>query len=341
MSKGKKVAVGMVSGIVVLLVMGAVWYLNTCIECEDINVLNLFSISKFVVSIVNALLFFAAAFVTEGISNLIAGFKENVSQKMAYLAIVLFLFIGFMNYPVMGIISLSAFWTLFTLVTFLLMMFTYMREIPYDCFGSKEPLFAVGLWITLLGLLTGFFSKNLGIAIFVFAILATAYVKKVGHVVQPWMIAGIVASVIGLVLGVLWPAFESKSWDSVLNVYADTQRYSDFGVFVLRGIFMDLVCPIVILVLLCVVLKEIYSSFVGREVTYVLIAASVAFVSIVFETEFGGEKAFGTVALLTVALLVLAKRLFEKKESLKKGFALISVFLGLLGIYRIISLIWL
>lgn len=341
MSKGRKAAVGIVSCVIALLFMAGVWYLNNCIECEDISVLKFFSISGTVISVVNALLFFAAAFVTESISNLVTGFKEGFSERMAYTAVVLFLFTGFLRYPVKGIISLSAFWTLFTLVTFLLMMFTYMREIPYDCFGSKEPLFAVGLWIVLLGLLTGFFSKNLGIAILVFAILATVYVKKVGHVVQPWMIAGMVASGIGLVLGTLWPVYEAKDWNAVLDIYTDVQRYSDFGVFALQGIFEDLVCPIVILVLLCVVLKEAYSSFVGREVTYILITASVAFAAIVFETEFGGEKTSGTIALLTLALLILAKRMFEKKESFKKGIDSVSFFMGMVGIYRIISLIWL
>lgn len=341
MSKGKKTAVGIVSCVIALLFMAAVWYLNNCIECEDISVLNYFSISGAVISVINALLFFAAAFITESISNLVTGFKEGFPERMAYTVAILFLFTGFLRYPVKGIISLSAFWTLFTLVTFLLMVFTYMREIPYDCFGSKEPLFAVGLWIVFLGLLTGFFSKNLGIAIFVFAILATAYVKKVGHVVQPWMIAGIVASVIGLVLGFLWPVYESKDWNAVLKVYADTQRYLDFGVYALRGVLEDLVCPILILVLLCTVLKETYGSFVGREVAYVLVIASVAFAAVVFETEFGGEKNFGPIALLTLAILIVAKRLFEKKDSIKEGAVPVALILGLTGIYRIISLIWL
>ncbi len=341
MSKGKKAAVGIVSCVIVLLFMAGVWYLNNCIECEDISVLKFFSISGTVISVVNALLFFAAALVTESISNLVTGFKEGFSERMAYTAVVLFLFTGFLRYPVKGIISLSAFWTLFTLVTFLLMVFTYMREIPYDCFGSKEPLFAVGLWIVLLGLLTGFFSKNLGIAILVFAILATVYVKKVGHVVQPWMIAGMVASGIGLVLGTLWPVYEAKDWNAVLKVYADSQRYLDFGVYALQGVLEDLICPVLVLVLLCTVLKEAYGSFVGREVMYILITASVAFAAIAFETEFGGEKTFGAIALLTMTILVIAKRLFEKKDSLKRGFAPVSIFLGLMGIYRIISLIWL
>lgn len=341
MSKGKGVVTGISSAIVILLIISGVWYLNASIECEGIDVINLFSISGFTISIANAVLYFVAALLIEGISNLVTGFKESLSERLAYIAVVLLLFTGFMNYPVKGVISLTAFWTLLPLVTFLVMIFTYMREIPYDCFGSKEPLFAVGLWIVILGLLTGFFSKNLGIAVLVFAILATVYVKRVGHVVQPWMIAGMVAPVIGLALGVLWPVYEAKNWNVLSELYTDVARYQDFGVFVLNVILKDLVCPIVLLAVICIVVREVYGSFVGREVAYILITALVSFASVVFETEFGGEMTFGVVALLTLSMLVLAKRLFEKKDTLKKGAFFVAVFVGLVGIYRIISLIWL
>lgn len=343
MSKGKKVTVGIVSWVVILLVLAAVWYLNANIVCDRLNVLNKAPVSDMVIAVVNTVLFALVALLTEGISNTITGMKESFVEKTVYVAMIFLLVLGFFKYPIEGILTLNAFMVLFPLVTFLIIVWTYMREIPYDCFGSKEPLFAVGLWIIVLGLLTGFFSVALGITVFVFGIMATAYVKKVGHVVQPWMIVGIIAPVLGVAAGFLVPAFLKKNLGGIFDSYLVLDRYPEFGFFALDVILKDLVCPIAILVLLSIVIKGVYGSFVGRETTFVFIMAAVALASQIFEQTVESKSlqvtTINSVVLLILAMVVISKKIFEKKASLKKGIVPLTVFVGLVGIYRIISLI--
>ena len=227
---------------------------------------------------------------------------------------------------------------LYITVFILLFMWVYMREIPYDCFGSKEPLFGVGLWIIPLGLIAGWSNENMGPVAFIFSVMAILYVKKVGHVVEGWMITGSVCSFLGSVACILAPGNLVRNAEIVDNhgiIWKVYERLYYEG----KASFEYLFIAVLILIVSIGICKCFCNVYVGREIIYIIVCAVLSWGAFVASPHYPDRATYGTLVLLTLAIVAIWPKIFEKKPQ-AKGYVYIGAgFIWLRAMYFLVTFI--
>lgn len=269
-------------------------------------------------NIANTFMIIVSAVIIVFIAEMMTRKKECFVNRILYIDGVMGLMLGLnANW------QLTMFWQsgaanyLWITIFVLLIIGVYMREIPYDCFGSKEPLWSINVWIIPLALIAGWSNENIGPVVFLFSIATIIYVRKVGHVVQPWMILGSVFSFLGSVMCILAPGnfvraenVTSKNYGLLWKAYLRCFYES-------RGIFNFLFISILVTVFLIAMVKGVCSQKLGREVVYLLVAALLSWGAMVLSPHFPDRASYGTMIFLILADVAMTKNILEKKPNFK------------------------
>ncbi len=337
MSKGKRVLYTLAAILMLAIIMAGVWYYNTLIRLKNGEEWCIrFLYDEKTADIVNTLIFLLLATVISLMCKTMSSIRLRFGETVMNIALVSGALIGFnQNIRESMFVHSGAYFYLFSTLVFFLFVWVYMREIPYDCFGSKEPLFAVGLWIIPLALLAGFGMYNMGPAAFVFAVITINYVKKVDHVIQPWMIEGIVFSAAGYVARVLFPMYETKNISSVLQQYGSwTGILGNINGLIIT-LFDSLMPAIIILVATVILAKGVHNISLGTEVTFILWIALVSFVMMIAVPRGEGSESIGIIALIVLVCNVLCRRINDKKPLMRIYIFGLSMIIWLNAVYRL------
>jgi len=377
MSKGKRVIYTIVAILLFLITVGTVWYINHIIPFmmddewyatllysdEKIkNLLDIFDAQKWhymnwggrsvthtilqlvilsgemVADIINTVMVVLTGIIVTGISETMTRIKRSFPERIICATIVMGLMLALSaNW------ELSMFWQsgacnyLYITVFILLFIWVYMREIPYDCLGSKEPLWGVNVWIVPLALLAGWSNENMGPVAFIFAVATVIYVKKVGHIVEPWMREGYIFSLIGSLACIIAPGNFVRSeeitkqslWITIYErVYYECKASFDY--------MLVLILLIIVAIAIC---KCCYYIPVGREVIYILVAATLSWGAMALSPHYPDRATYGTMILLILALVAIWQKIFEKKHTLRPYVYLGAGFIWLRGMYFLVTFV--
>ncbi len=319
MSTGKKVCYSIVAWLLLLVTLGAVWYVNfvTPFEYEAKLALKVFQY-EFVTDIVHTVMLLLTALLIAGISETMTRLKRHVSERVMCMVFVMGLLLSMdVSFKNSLFVEPGVFNYLYGMVAVLIFMWAYLRELPYDCFGSKEPWFFVTLWIIPVGLLAGFANRSAGLMLFIFAIVAIAYVKKVDHRVFAWMPVGAISVFLGFAARIMLPAYLQKNPASALNVFGPVSELYNYGIYELKSLFVSL-CPAILGTLaVAALLKGVHNVTLGREVNYVLAAAAGVWLFTAFVPQNGGMSVYQVIVLLMLACAAMCLKLFEKRPAMK------------------------
>lgn len=319
MSTGKKVCYSIVAWLLLLITLGAVWYVNfvTPFEYEAKLALKVFRY-EFVTDIVHTVMLLLTALLIVGISETMTRLKRHVSERVMCMAFVMGLLLSLdVSFKNSLFVEPGVFNYLYGMVAVLIFMWAYLREVPYDCFGSKEPWFFVTIWIIPVGLLAGFANRSVGLMLFIFAIVAIVYVKKVDHRVFAWMPVGAISVFLGFAARIMLPAYLQRNPASALNIFGPVSELYNYGIYELKSLFVSL-CPAILVTLaVAALLKGVHNVTLGREVNYVLAAAAGVWLFTAFVPQNGGMSVYQVIVLLMLACAAMCLKLFEKRPAMK------------------------
>jgi len=339
MSAGKKVCYTIVAWLLLLVTLGGVWYLNSDIPfCNKPDFTLTIFRYEFVSDIVNTVMLLLTAILIVGISETMTRLKRHASERVMCIALVMGLLISLdSDFAYSKFFEPGVYGCVYGMVAALIFMWAYLRELPYECFGSKEPWFLVTLWIIPVGLLAGFSGVNLGLMLFIFAIAATCYVSKVDHRVFAWMPIGAVSVLLGTVARVLLPAFPDMDFDKVIKEYGSVSELYLYGVGLLQRFFAYLLPAILVTLAVVALLKGVHNVVLGREVVYVLSAAAATLLFTVFVPRNEGLTTHQVIVLLILACAAMCLKMFEKKPAMKTYIYIGCGFLWLRAAYVILT----
>lgn len=319
MSVGKKVCYSIVAWLLLLITLGAVWYVNfvTPFNHEADLALKVFQY-EFVADIVHTVMFLLTALLIVGISETMTRLKRHAGERVMSMVFVMGMLLSLdISFKNSLFTEPGAFNYLYGMVAVLIFMWAYLRELPYDCFGSKEPWFFVTIWIIPVGLMAGFANRSVGLMLFIFAIVCIGYVKKVDHRVFAWMPVGAVSVFLGFAARIMLPAYLQKNPVSALDVFGPVSELYNYGIYELKSLFLSL-CPAILVTLAVVaLLKGVHNVSLGREINYVLVAAVGVWLFTAFVPQNGGTSVYQAIVLLILACAAMCLKLFEKRPAMK------------------------
>jgi len=293
-----------------------------------------------VADVINTFMTILTGVLVTFMSETMTGLKRSINERVYSVAIVMIMLVA-LN----GDWFSSMFWQsgacnyLYITVFILLFIWTYMREIPYDCFGSKEPLWGVEFWIIPLALFAGWSNENMGPVAFLFSITATIYVRKVGHVVEPWMIKGIVFSFAGSVACIIAPGNFVRVAEAEDDTHGIIWKIYERLYYEGKASFEYLILAILLLLFAIAVCKCMCNIIVGREVVYIIIAAILSWGAMILSPHFPGRAVYGTMVFLILAIFAVWQKVFEKKPAMKGYVYLGAGIIWLRGMYFLVTFI--
>lgn len=319
LSKGKKAFYTAVAWVLLIVTLGAAWYVNfvTPFGSGAEFALKIFQ-NNLVADCVNTAMLLLTALLITGISETMTRLKRTESERVMCMALLMGALIALDNSLKTSFFEEAGVYNyLYAMVAVLIFMWAYLREIPYDCFGSKEPWFFVTIWIIPVGLLAGFANRSVGLVLFIFAIVTITYVNKVEHRVFAWMPIGAICVFLGFVARMLLPAYLNKNMLSALTVYGDTSELANYGIWAAREVFVSLVPVLLVTLSVAALLKGVHNVALGREIAYVLATACGTWILTILIPGNDGTAIYQVVVLLLLACAAMCLKLFEKRPAMK------------------------
>lgn len=319
MTKGKRVLYTTIAWVLLVVTLGAVWYTNfvTPFGKGAELALKVFQ-NELVADCVNTVMLLLTALLITGISETMTRLKRHASERVMCMALVMGALLALdSSLKTSFIEEVGVYNYLYAMVAVLIFMWAYLREIPYDCFGSKEPWFFVTIWIIPVGLFAGFANRSVGLVLFIFAIVTITYVNKVEHRVFAWMPIGAICVFLGFVARMLLPAYLDKNILSALTVYGDTSELANYGIWAAREVFVSLVPVLLVTLSVAALLKGVHNVALGREIAYVLATACGTWILTVLIPGNGGTAIYQVVVLLLLACAAMCLKLFEKRPAME------------------------
>lgn len=375
MSKTKKVLYTIVAILLFVVTVGSIWYVNHIIpfmmddewyatllysDAKIKNLLDIFEAQKWhymnwggrsvahtllqivllsgeiVADIVNTMLVLLTAVIVVAISQTMTRLKRSFSEWIMAVDIVMGLILGLnANW------KMSLFWQsgaanyLYITIFILLFIWVYMREIPYDCFGSKEPLFGVSLWIIPLALIAGWSNENMGPVVFFFSVATIIYVKKVGHIVEPWMVLGSLFSFIGSALCIAAPGNFVRAGEVISNDYGILWKSYLHGYYETTAIFEYLMLAVIVTLVMIALCKGVANNKLGIEIIFVLIMAVLSWAAMALSPHYPDRATYGTLILLILAIMAMSLKILERKPLLAKYLSMGGLLIWLRGMYKL------
>lgn len=319
MTKGKRALYTTIAWILLVVTLGAVWYTNfvTPFGKGAEIALKVFQ-NELAADCVNTVMLLLTALLITGISETMTRLKRHASERVMCMALVMGALLALDSSLKISFIEEAGVYNyLYAMVAVLIFMWAYLREIPYDCFGSKEPWLFVTIWIIPVGLLAGFANRSVGLVLFIFAIVTVTYVNKVEHRVFVWMPTGAICVLLGFVARMLLPAYLDKNILSVLTVYGDISELPNYGIWAVREVFVSLVPALLVTLSVAALLKGVHNVALGREIAYVLATACGTWILTILIPGNGGTAIYQVVVLLLLACAAMCLKLFEKRPAMK------------------------
>ncbi|SCX02704.1 hypothetical protein SAMN02910339_00441 [Lachnospiraceae bacterium YSD2013] len=319
MTKGKRALYTTIAWILLVVTLGAVWYTNfvTPFGKGAEIALKVFQ-NELVADCVNTVMLLLTALLITGISETMTRLKRHASERVMCMALVMGALLALDSSLKTSFIEEAGVYNyLYAMVVVLIFMWAYLREIPYDCFGSKEPWLFVTIWIIPVGLLAGFANRSVGIVLFIFAIVTITYVNKVEHRVFAWMPIGAVCVFLGFVARMLLPAYLDRNILSALTVYGETSELPNYGIWAVKEVFVSLVPTLLVTLSVAALLKGVHNVALGREIAYVLATACGTWILTILIPGNGGTAIYQVVVLLLLACAAMCLKLFEKRPAMK------------------------
>ncbi len=319
MTKGKRALYTTIAWVLLVVTLGAVWYTNfvTPFGKGAELALKVFQ-NELVADCVNTVMLLLTAFLITGISETMTRLKRRASERVMCMALVMGALLALDSSLKTSFIEEAGVYNyLYAMVAVLIFMWAYLREIPYDCFGSKEPWLFVTIWIIPVGLLAGFANRSVGLVLFIFAIVTITYVNKVEHRVFAWMPIGAVCVFLGFVARMLLPAYLDKNILSALTVYGDVSELPNYGIWEVKEVFVSLVPTLLVTLSVAALLKGVHNVVLGREIAYVLATACGTWILTILIPGNGGTAIYQVVVLLLLACAAMCLKLFEKRPAMK------------------------
>ncbi len=319
MTKGKRALYTTIAWVLLVVTLGAVWYTNfvTPFGKGAELALKVFQ-NELVADCVNTVMLLLTAFLITGISETMTRLKRRASERVMCMALVMGALLALDSSLKTSFIEEAGVYNyLYAMVAVLIFMWAYLREIPYDCFGSKEPWLFVTIWIIPVGLLAGFANRSVGLVLFIFAIVTITYVNKVEHRVFAWMPIGAVCVFLGFVARMLLPAYLDKNILSALTVYGDVSELPNYGIWAVKEVFVSLVPALLVTLSVAALLKGVHNVALGREIAYVLATACGTWILTILIPGNGGTAIYQVVVLLLLACAAMCLKLFEKRPAMK------------------------
>ena len=296
---------------------------------------------ELVADILNTVMMILTGVIVTFMSETMTRLKRRFPERLLCTTIVMAVLVGLnANWNLSLCWQAGACNYLYITVFILLFMWVYMREIPYDCFGSKEPLWGVGFWIIPLGLIAGWSNENMGPVAFIFSVMTILYVKKVGHNVEVWMIIGSVCSLLGSVACILAPgnlvraqeALEKDNhglgWKVYERLYYESQ-----------GLFTHLFIVVLLLLFSIAICKSFCNINVGREIIYIIVCAILSWGAFVMSPHYPDRATYGTLVLIVLSITAIWVKIFEKKPQSKKYLYLGAGFIWLRAMFLLVTYI--
>ena len=319
LTKGKKALYTTIAWVLLVVTLGAVWYVNfvTPFGSGAELALKVFQ-NELVADSVNTVMLLLTALLITGISETMTRLKRCASERVMTMALIMGALVALdCSFKTSLFEEVGVYNYLYAMVAVLIFMWAYLRELPYDCFGSKEPWLFVTIWIIPVGLLAGFACRGMGLMLFILAIAAIRYATKVEHRVFAWMPIGAVCVFLGFVARLLLPAYLDKNLMSAISVYGETSELANYGIWAVREVFESLLPALLVTFAVAALLKGVHNVALGREIAYVLAAACGAWILTIFIPGNGGTAIYQVVVLLLLACAAMCLKLFEKRPAMK------------------------
>ena len=322
LSKGKKIWYGITAWVLLAVTTAGVWYVffTSVNRPKELLVKALSPEAARIVTVcIRTLLVLFTGVLVTGISETMTRIKRCLNERVMCTAIVTGLMLALDMESFSCIYNdHDVFRYLHTMVAVLLFMWVYLREIPYDCFGSREPWLFVTAWIIPVGFVAGFGNRSLGVVVIGFAVATIIYVNKVGHRAFAWMPLGAISAFLGVVARFFLPVYYTKNFMSIVKVYEEAASLLDNGVSdTIYGIFFELAPAILVTLVVVALLKGVHNVPLGPEVVYVLVAATAATVFSMLIPHRFTECMYPTIVLLVLACAAMCLKLFEKRPAMK------------------------
>lgn len=218
----------------------------------------------------------------------------------------------------------------------LLLFWIYMREVPFDCLGTKEPVPCAELFVIILGIICGYSGFSISIALISFSIFVTGYIKKVGHEVYPFHVLGTVALIVGTILKIVFPGFLDKDFKNLSEYYSNNAAYIANAKQLISIAITSMVVLVAAIIVSYALKRVICNTGMHIEEKYTVIAAAFSFVALLVPSEDKMSVGFVIFLLLTVVSAVL-QRVFEKKSILRAYTYGLCAIVWVFGIIKLLA----
>lgn len=193
----------------------------------------------------------------------------------------------------------------------------------------SKALPLITLWITPLGLLTGWSNENMGPALWIFSVVIICSVWKRTHSLKPWMILGSLSCLAGSALCILAPGNFVRSaqsgeeqfgflWRIFLRCYGESKGALEY------------LFPVL---LVLIFLGILHGQKPGRKNELLLLTALLSWGAFVLSPHYPDRASFGTMVLCICVILSFTKKIVAKKSSLAWPLWGAAVFIWLRGMY--------
>ncbi len=197
----------------------------------------------------------------------------------------------------------------------------------------REIIFAI--LMLPVGLFTGWSNENMGPTAFLLACAAMFIIKKKGGKIRFWMVEGAILTAVGSALCILAPG------NSVRSAYIEKKslkaelflRLYGISKGALEYLFIAFLAAMALLAVLVYILKE----KAGAEVYITLGAAIISWGAMIMSPHYPDRAAYGTMAFLIVAIMILAEKIIKAKKEMIYPFYVMGAFVWMRGMFLVLQ----
>ena len=287
-------------------------------------------------NIMNVLMAVVTGIIVTGMTETITNLKRRFFNRLLSVTIVMGMLLGLnANW------KMSMFWQagaanyLYITVFILLFIWTYLREIPFDCLIEKEPLSGVNIWIIPLGIIAGWSNENMGPVAFLFAVCTMFILSRQKREIKGWMLEGAIFSFLGSAACILAPG------NFVRSEQVKETHYGLFWQAFLRGYqegtaaFEFLFLTLFVLLAMYIISKVFVGVMPGREVDLICVMALLSWGAMVLSPHYPDRATYGTMVLLIIAVMTMAQKIVDRRPDARKYLWLGAALIWLRGMYRL------
>ncbi len=261
-----------------------------------------------------------------------AGTKKNFGRKLISITVIMGMLHAFNPDW-----HLNMYWQsgsanyLHITVVILLFVWAYLHEMKEAT--HHNIIFAI--LMLPIGLFTGWSNENMGPTAFLLACAAMFIIKKKGGKIRFWMVEGAILTVVGSALCILAPGnsvrsayIEKKSFkaDLFLRLYGISKGAFEY-------LFIAFLTAMALLAVLIFILKE----KAGAEVYLTLGAAVISWGAMIMSPHYPDRAAYGTMAFLIVAIMILAEKIIKAKKEMIYPFYAMGAFVWMRGMFLVLQ----